>query len=38
MAVEESAGQLGTVYPELSERQLRLLARFAQFLKRQQGS
>ena len=37
MAVEESVGQLGTVYPELSKRQLRLLARFAEFLKTQQG-
>jgi hypothetical protein len=34
MAVEESVGQLGTVYPELSKP---LLARFAEFLKTQQG-
>ena len=35
VAIEESAGQLGTVYPELSKPQLRLLARFAGFLKTQ---
>ena len=36
VASEESVGQLGTVYPELSKPQLRLLARFAEFLKTQQ--
>ena len=35
IAVEESVGQVGTVYPELSKPQLRLLARFAEFLKTQ---
>jgi len=37
VAIEESVGQLGTAYPELSKPQLRLLARFAEFLKTQQG-
>ena len=37
MAVEESVGQLETVYPELSKPQLRVLARVAEFLKTQQG-
>jgi len=37
MAVEESVGQLGTIYRELSKPQLRLLARFVEFLRRQQG-
>ena len=37
VAIEESVGQLGTVYPELSKPQLRVLARFAEFLKTQQG-
>lgn len=37
VAIEESVGQLGTVYPELSKPQLRLLARFAEFLKRQKS-
>lgn len=35
VAAEESIGQLGTVYPELSKPQLRSLARFAEFLKTQ---
>jgi len=35
VAIEESVGQLATVYPGLSKPQLRLLARFAEFLKRQ---
>jgi len=37
VAVEESIGQLGTVYPELSKPQLRVLARFAEFLKSNKG-
>ena len=37
VASEESVGQLGTVYPKLTKPQLRLLARFAEFLKTQQG-
>jgi len=35
VAIEESTGQLGTVYPELSKSRLRSLARFAEFLKTQ---
>ena len=34
--IEKNVGQLGTVYPELTKRQLKLLARFAEFLKTQQ--
>jgi len=37
VASEERVGQLGTVYPELSKPQLRVLARVAAFLKTQQG-
>jgi len=37
MASEESVAQLATVYPELSKPHLRLLARFAEFLKTEQG-
>jgi len=37
VAIEESVGRLGTVYPELSKPQLRSLTRFAEFLKTQQG-
>ncbi len=34
VASEESVAQLATVYPELSKARLRLLARFAEFLKK----
>jgi hypothetical protein len=38
IASEEIVGQLASVYPELSKPQLRLLARFAESLKKGQNS